>query len=118
MAIPVIGAMVACGASATPSRAEPSRESRLLAARMRRRVEAVVLVAGDVARETGGQRTVALAIKGGVPGGEADDGVQITALLVQQFLAAQLLGGEQCGEPGVALGALAAMQPVLQRTVS
>ena len=70
--------------------------------------------AGDVARETGGQRAMALAIETGVFGGEADDGVQITALLVQQLLTGQRLGGEQGGEPGVALRALAAMQPVLQ----
>ena len=71
---------------------------------------------GDVARETVGQRAKALAIKAGVFGGEADDVAQIMALLVQQLLAGQRLGGEQCVEPGVALRALAAMQPVLQRS--
>ena len=69
---------------------------------------------GDVASETVGQRAKALMIKTGVFGGEADDVAQVLALLAQQLLAGQRLSGEQGVEPGIALRALAAMQPVPQ----
>jgi len=73
---------------------------------------------GDVAIETVGQRAKALMIKTGVFGGEADDVAQVPALFAQQLLAAQRLSGEQGIEPGIALRALAAMQPVPQHAQS